>query len=55
MFAANDNNYMFSSRARTTTGVTGSISGSMSDAAELIYLGDGAYGVLDKVGNPRIR
>ena len=59
MFAASDglfaNGYIYSSKARTTFGVIGSISGTMSDAAELIYLGDGVYSVLGQEGDLKIR
>jgi hypothetical protein len=55
MFAVENDGYIFTSKAKTTPGVTGSISGTMSDAAELIYLGDGVYSVLDKVGDLKIQ
>jgi hypothetical protein len=48
MFAVEEGGYIFTSQSRTTMGVLGSISGTMSDAAELIYIDDGVYSVLDK-------
>jgi hypothetical protein len=54
-FAVPNSGQIFASRSRTTMGVTGSISGTPSDAAELIYLGDGVYSILSKVGDLKIR
>ena len=57
MLAVEDFGFVHISQARTLTylGVTGSISGTMSDAAELIYIGDGVFGLVSEKGDLTIR
>ena len=55
MLAVEDFGFVHISQARTTLGVTGSISGTMSDAAELIYIGDGVFGLVSEKGDLTIR
>ena len=48
LFAVEDGGFVHTSKARTTLGVTGSISGTLSGAAELIYIGDGVFSLIAK-------
>jgi photosystem II stability/assembly factor-like uncharacterized protein len=55
LFAVEWDGYVHTSKARTTIGVTGSISGTMSGAAELVYIDDGVFGLVSEKGDLTIR
>ena len=50
-----DGGFVHTSKTRTSHGVAGAISGTMSEWAELIYLDEGVWGVLGQHGDLTIR
>ncbi len=55
MFAVENGGFVYTSKTRTSHGVAGAISGTMSEWAELIYLDEGVWGVLGQHGDLTIR